>query len=81
MLRWMNEHTRQDRIMNDCIREIVGITLTVEKIIETRLRWFWHMWRRPIESLVRGVNRMEGIPITRGRGRPRKIKAKLLRRI
>ena len=31
MLRWMNEHTRHDRIGNECIREKVRITLILEK--------------------------------------------------
>jgi hypothetical protein len=31
---------RSDRIRNDNIRERVGVAPIVEKIVETRLRWF-----------------------------------------
>ena len=43
MLNWMSEHIRLDRIRNECIREKVGITLIVEKIVESCLRWFGYM--------------------------------------
>ena len=68
MLRWMSGHTKQDRIRNECIREKVGVAPIVEKIVKFRLRWFVHVWRRPIESLVRRVDPMEGSLIIRGRG-------------
>jgi len=72
MLRWMCGKTRRDRIGNDNIRGRTRVARIVEKMMETRLRWFGHVERRPIGSLVRRVDRMEGIQITRGRGRPRK---------
>ena len=49
MLRWISGHTRQDRIWNECIREQVGVAPIVEKMIESRLRWFGHVWRRLVE--------------------------------
>lgn len=36
VLQWMSEHTRQDRIRNECNREIVGVTAIEEKIVESR---------------------------------------------
>lgn len=55
MLHWMSRHSRQDRIMNDCIREREwGVALIVEKMVESRFRWFVHMRRRPIKSLGDG---------------------------
>ncbi|KAF7808226.1 sacsin isoform X2 [Senna tora] len=50
MLRWMSGHTRMDRIRNDYIREKVGVAPIVEKLVETRLRWFGHVQRRPEEA-------------------------------
>ena len=41
-------------------REKVGVAPIVEKMVESRFRWFGHMWRRPIEALVRRVDQMEG---------------------
>ncbi|KAK7258655.1 hypothetical protein RIF29_24237 [Crotalaria pallida] len=72
MLRWMSGHTRQDRIRNEYIREKVGVAPIVEKMVEYRLRWFGHVWRRPVEAPVRRVDQMEGTTRARGRGRPRK---------
>ena len=48
------------------------VTLIVEKMVENRLRWFEHLERRHVDSVVRRVDQMEGSQITRGRGRPRK---------
>jgi len=45
----------------------------VEKMVETRLRWFEHVERRPVDSVGRRGDQMEGSQITRGRGRPRKL--------
>ena len=41
-------------------------------MVETRLRWFGHVERRPMDSIVRRVDQMEGSQITTGWGRPRK---------
>ena len=71
MLRWMCGHTRRDMIRNECIREKVGVAPIVEKMVESRLRWFGHVWRRPAEALVRRVDQRENSPIIRGRGRPK----------
>lgn len=36
------------------------------------LRWFGHVWRRPVESPIRRIDQMEGSPVAKGRERPRK---------
>nr|KYP34423.1 Retrovirus-related Pol polyprotein LINE-1 [Cajanus cajan] len=72
MLRWMCGHTIKDRIRNECIRESVGVALIVEKLVESRLRWFGHVWRRPADAPVRRVDEMEATVGARRRGRPRK---------
>ncbi|KAL5176375.1 LINE-1 retrotransposable element ORF2 protein [Glycine soja] len=72
MLRWMCGKTRQDKIRNEAIRERVGVAPIVEKIVENRLRWFGHVERRPVDSVVRRVDQMERRQTIRGRGRPKK---------
>ncbi|KAM7524737.1 hypothetical protein LguiA_014639 [Lonicera macranthoides] len=72
MLRWMSGKNRKDRIRNDTIREGVEVALITEKMVESRLRWFGHVGRRPVNAVVRRVDYMEGSLIGRGRGRPRK---------
>ncbi|KAH1232354.1 Craniofacial development protein 2 [Glycine max] len=72
MLRWMCGKTRQDKIKNEAIRERVGVAPIVEKMVENRLRWFGHVERRPVDSVVRRVDQMERRQTIRGRGRPKK---------
>ena len=55
----MSGKTRQDMIMNDTIRERVGVAPIVEKLVENRLRWFEHVERRPVHAVVRKVDQME----------------------
>jgi hypothetical protein len=38
--------TREDMIRHANFREIVRVALTVEKMEQTRLRWFGHVERR-----------------------------------
>jgi len=68
----MCDKTKHDRIRNDNIRERVGITPIIEKMAETRLRWFGYVERRHLDFVVRRVNQTESSQTTRGRGRPRK---------
>ncbi|KAH1218893.1 hypothetical protein GmHk_13G039165 [Glycine max] len=72
MLRWMCGKTRQDKIRNGVIRERVGVAPIVEKMVENRLRWFGHIERRLVDSVVRRVDQMERRQTIRGRGRPKK---------
>ncbi|KAH1225701.1 Craniofacial development protein 2 [Glycine max] len=72
MLRWMCGKTRQDKIRNGAIRKRVGVAPIVEKMVENRLRWFGHVERRPVDSVVRRVDQMERRQTIRGRGRPKK---------
>lgn len=53
----MNSHARQKRIGNTIIREDIEITLTVESMIESNLRWYGHgYWIRPLEGQLRRVD-------------------------
>ena len=48
--------------------------------LETKLRWFGHVEKRPVDSVVRRVDQTEGSQITRGRGRPRKTIRETIRK-
>ncbi|KAL3328216.1 hypothetical protein AABB24_035713 [Solanum stoloniferum] len=79
MLRWMCGHTRSDRIRNEDIRDKVGQAFVVDKMRKARLRWFRHVKRRCIDTLVRKCERLviEGMRI--GRGRPKKYWGEVIR--
>jgi hypothetical protein len=63
------------------IRERVGIAPIVEKMMETKVRWFEYVERKPVNSVVTRLDQMEGSQIATCRGSPRKtIKKKLLRK-
>ena len=51
---------RMDKIRNEDIRSLVGVVLPENKMRENRLRWFDHIRRRPTNTPVR---RMEKIDI------------------
>ena len=54
LLRWISGHVRQERIINEYIREKVGVELIVEKMVDYCLRWFRYV-RWFVEVLVRRV--------------------------
>jgi hypothetical protein len=51
----------------------IGVIPVVEKTVETRLRWFGHIERRPVDYVVKIADQIDDSQITRGIGRPRKI--------
>jgi hypothetical protein len=53
--------TRQDRIRNT-----TSVATIVKKMVETWLRWFGHVERRLVYSIVQ-VDQMKGCQITRGK--------------
>ena len=56
MLRWMCGKTRHDKIRNDNIRKIFGITPIVKKMVETRLKSFEHAEKRHVDYVVKRVD-------------------------
>ena len=80
MLRWMSGHTRKDKLRNGYIRGKVGVAPIEEKMTETRLRWFGHVQRRPLEAPVRKVDQMIFSPIRKGRGRPKRTLGEIIKR-
>lgn len=57
ILRWVSAEIRRDNIKNDSMRERerVGVVSIAENMVEYRLKWFEHGWRRLIDSVVRRV--------------------------
>ncbi|PKA63692.1 hypothetical protein AXF42_Ash016976 [Apostasia shenzhenica] len=72
MLRWMCGYTRKDRMRNEYIRKKVGVASIEDKLRESRLRWFGHLNRMPIEAPVRKIELLDFAYVQRGRGRPKK---------
>lgn len=54
MLRWRCEHTSGDKIRNEDIRGKVRVASAMDKMRETRERWFGHVNRR-IDSKLGGA--------------------------
>jgi hypothetical protein len=40
-------------LLNDDIRERLGVTPIEEKLVQHYLRWFGHIQQRPVEALIR----------------------------
>ena len=72
MLRWMSGFTLRDKMRNEYIRERVGVAPVVDKIRESRLRWFGHINRRPVDDPIRRVDALDMTQVKKGRGRPKK---------
>ena len=73
MLRWMCSHIRKDKIRNEVIRNKVRVVPIEEKMRETRLRWFDHVRRIPVDAPVKRFDEMEQMVRKRGRGKSKKI--------
>ncbi|KAH1251469.1 hypothetical protein GmHk_05G014337 [Glycine max] len=69
-----------DKIRNGAIRERVGVAPIVEKMVENRLRWFGHVERRSVDSVVRRVDQMERRQTIRDRERPKKTIREVLKK-
>lgn len=52
MLYWMSGYTRKISIKNEFVREKVGVTTIVEKLVKKHLRWFDHIQRSSLEAPV-----------------------------
>jgi len=66
-------------LQNDLIREKIGVTPIEEKMTENRLRWFWHVQRRPQEVPIRGVDCMIFSLGKRRRGKPKRILEEIIK--
>ena len=71
MLRWMCGKNRMNKVKNEDIRNLVRIAPIEDKMRKNRLRWFNHVERRPIDTPVR---RVEKIDIEQGKKLRRRSK-------
>jgi hypothetical protein len=60
-----------DRVLNDDIRDRLGVAPIEKKLVQRRLRWFGHVQRRSSEALVRCGVLGRDINMRRRRGRPK----------
>jgi len=72
MIRWMCGHTRLDKIRNEVIRGKIRVASIEDKMRESRLRWFGHVKRRPMDAPVRRCETIECLDYRRSRARPKK---------
>ena len=63
--------TRMDKVRNEDIRSLVGIALIEDKMRENRLRWFDYIGRRPMDALVRRVEKNDIEQGKKLKGRPK----------
>jgi len=66
MFRWIFGVTRWDKIRNGNIVDIVGVTSIVKNVVENRFRWFGHVERKPVDSILRRVDQIDVSHIIRG---------------
>ncbi|PKA52388.1 ataxia telangiectasia mutated family protein [Apostasia shenzhenica] len=57
---------------NEYIRKKIGVAPIEDKLRESRLRWFGHLNRRPIEAPVRKIELLDFAHVQRERGRQKK---------
>jgi len=59
MLRWMLGITLRDRKRNDDIHHANGVCCIIDKIRESRLRWYGHVQRREDDHCVKRILKAE----------------------
>ena len=79
ILRWMCGNTRRDKVRNGDIRTKIGVASIEEKMRENFLRWFGHVRRRPTDTPVRRVERINLGQVKRAQGRSKKTWMKVIR--
>ena len=72
-------HTRLDKIRNEVIRGKTGVAFIENKIRETRLRWFGHIRRRPMDAPVRRCETIDRPDFRRSKGRLKKSWSEVIR--
>ena len=76
----MSGKTRKDKIMNEFIRGSLGVVPMDNKMKESRLRWFGHVQRRPMTTLVRRIKTIQVEDARRTRGRPKLTLVEVVKR-
>ncbi|PKA50366.1 isoleucyl-tRNA synthetase [Apostasia shenzhenica] len=70
-------YTRKDRMRNEYIQKKVGVAPIEDKLRESRLRWFGHLNRRPIEAPVRKIELLDFAHVQKEEGDQRRHDKKL----
>lgn len=68
MLRWAGGVTLKDKVRNEYMRGSFKVAPITDKILESRLRWYGHVMRRPKDYVVKKC--LSIATKKRGRGRP-----------
>lgn len=50
--------TRRDRIKNETVREMIQVVPVEEKLRENTLQWFGHIYRSPVDAIIKRVDRI-----------------------
>jgi len=79
MIYWICGHMRLDKIRNEVIGGKIGVASIEDKMRETRLRWFGHVRRRPMDAPLRRCETIECLEYRRSRGRPKKSWSEVIR--
>jgi len=66
-------------VRNEDIRTKIGVASIEEKMRENCLRWFGHVRRRPTDTPVRRVERINLGQVKRAHGRPKKTWMEVIR--
>jgi len=72
MMRWMCDHGKRDKIRNEDIQDKVGVACMVDKMRETRMKWFIDVKTRSEDAPVKRCERLVMAGSRKGCGRPKK---------
>lgn len=70
---------KYDKIINDNIRESVGVTHKVAKMVENRLMLLGHVEIKPVDYVVRRLDLMKKSQTTRGKSRQKTIREVIIK--
>ena len=73
--------TRIDKVKNVDIRSLVGVAPIEDKMRENYLRWFDHIGRRPTNTPVRRVEKIDIIQGKKLRGKPKMTWMEIVKKI
>ena len=76
----MSGKTRNDKIRNEFICGSLGVASMSDKMRESRLRWFGHVQRRPMTTLVKWRKTIQVEGVRRTKGRPKLTWVELIKR-
>lgn len=75
----MSDNKLKNRIKNENIQCKLEVAPMEDKIRETRLRWFGHVQKKPVDATVRKIDWFEVTGTSRDRKIPKKIWIEIVR--